>query len=107
VCLGCFGCRGFYFLRQTGLVWHHGPMLERFFDWQVWLRGAEVVMNAPQVVFSLLAIVAFVAYWFRGKLAESSISGLREQNSGVREKNDVLGPVYNHSRRPIHKPAKF
>jgi ABC-type uncharacterized transport system substrate-binding protein len=33
---------------------------------------------------------------------ERAVSAFAEEPNG-----GLLGPVYNHSRRPIHKPAKF
>src|SRR5205809_654557 len=48
-------------------------------DPAIWKQQWSAFMSAPYIMLPLLAVVAVVAWWFRGKMSEGTIAGLRER----------------------------
>jgi hypothetical protein len=48
-------------------------------DPEVWKNGVRVVVDAPHVVFPLLALVAGAAWWFKAALNSAQIENLQTQ----------------------------
>jgi hypothetical protein len=49
------------------------------FNPDTWKQQWAALMSAPYIIVPLLAIVAGAVWWFRGKIFEATVSGLREQ----------------------------
>ncbi|HEY8650534.1 MAG TPA: hypothetical protein VIL70_06425 [Chthoniobacterales bacterium] len=55
-----------------------------------WKQQWEAFMNAPYIMFPLLLFVAGAVWWFRGKMSEATVAGLREQINGLREQINIF-----------------
>jgi len=48
-------------------------------DPELWKQQWAALMSAPYIMLPLLAVVAMVAWWVRGKMSEETIAGQRER----------------------------
>ena len=53
-------------------------MLDKL-DPEIWKQQWDAFMSAPYIMLPLLAVVALVAWWFRGKMSKATIDGQRER----------------------------
>src|SRR5262249_48090868 len=58
-------------------------------DPKIWKDGANVVLNNLHVVAPLVFATAMAAWWFRGKIENATISGLRERIGALEERRQL------------------
>jgi len=49
------------------------------FSRDAWKQQWDAFVSAPFIIFPPLAVVAFIVWWFRGRIDEAVAAGLREQ----------------------------
>lgn len=69
------------------------------FNPDTWKQQWAAFWSAPLVIGPLIAIAGFAVWWFRGRLSEAQVSGLKEQIAAMEQRLKLAADASTASER--------